>query len=136
MFRSSETLTALALLWLRLAAAALLVFGHGWPKLSRFTELAARFSDPLHIGHAGSLALVVFAEVLCAIFVALGLLTRLAVIPILIFLAVAVFLQHAHDPWSRKELALIYAVPFVAVLIAGPGRFSLDGLLGHGRGRK
>ena len=45
------------------------------------------------------------------------------------FLAVAGFIQHAHDPWPRRELAFLFAVPFLALLLAGAGRFSLDALV-------
>jgi uncharacterized membrane protein YphA (DoxX/SURF4 family) len=36
---------------------------------------------------------------------------------------------HATDPYQKKELALAYVVIGLAILIAGPGRFSLDALL-------
>jgi putative oxidoreductase len=69
---------------------------------------------------------VVFAEVFCAALVMLGLLTRLAAVPIVIFLGVAFFIQHAHDPWPQRELALLYLLPFLALIGTGAGRFSLD----------
>jgi putative oxidoreductase len=128
--------TDLGLLLLRVGAAALLIYGHGWPKLSHFAERAASFSDPLHVGSPISLGLVVLAEVLCAGLVLVGLATRWAAAPLLFFFAVAVFLQHAHDPWAKKELALIFATPFLALLLTGPGRFSLDAVLGGGRARR
>jgi uncharacterized membrane protein YphA (DoxX/SURF4 family) len=34
--------------------------------------------------------------------------------------------HHAPDPWAKKELVLIFALPFLALLIAGPGRISVD----------
>jgi putative oxidoreductase len=73
-----------------------------------------------------SLGLVVFAEVLCAALVLLGFAMRAALVPILIFLGVAIFVQHGGDPFGKKELALTYAVPFLALMIMGPGRFSID----------
>ena len=42
---------------------------------------------------------------------------------------VAAFVIHADDPWSKQEFALLYALPFVALIIGGAGRFSLDGRL-------
>ena len=124
-----------ALLILRLGAGGLLFLGHGWAKLVHYREWAASFPDPLSVGSPVSFALVVFAEVVCAPVVMLGLLTRLATIPILIFLGVAGFIQLAHDPWTKRELAFIYAVPFLTLLLAGGGRFSLDGWLAGRRGR-
>ena len=126
----------LGLFLLRIGAASLLFFGHGWPKLATFSQKAATFPDPLGMGPAMSLGLVLFAEVACSILVAIGLFTRLAVIPILIFFAVAVFVQHAHDPWAKKEFVLIYALPFLVVLLAGPGSLSVDATMERSRTRR
>ena len=56
-------------------------------------------------------------------------LTRWAVIPLVIFFVVAGFIQHADDPWSRKELAFLFLVAFLPLLFTGPGRYSLDALI-------
>jgi putative oxidoreductase len=94
-----------------------------------YPERAATFSDPLGVGPATSLALAVFAEVVCAGAVILGLMTRFAVVPIVILLLVAATIVHADDPWRNKEFALIFAIPFLALIFTGPGRYSLDHLL-------
>ena len=39
---------------------------------------------------------------------------------------VAAGLIHADDPWAKKEFALMYLLPFLALLFTGAGRFSLD----------
>jgi putative oxidoreductase len=121
------------LLLLRAGTSCLLLFGHGWGKLAHFAERAPRFPDPLGLGPMTSLALVIFAEVFCSAAVALGLLTRLAVVPLVVFFAVALFVQHTHDPWAQKELAAVYAVPFLALLFTGPGRYSIDERLARWR---
>ncbi|HEU5394815.1 MAG TPA: DoxX family protein [Candidatus Methylomirabilis sp.] len=125
-------LPSLGLLILRLGAGGLLLGGHGWPKLQRFSERLTTFANPIGLGPEVSFSLVVFAEVLCSSLVILGLGTRLAALPIAIFLSVAAFVQHLHDPWAKKELPLLYLAAFLALLIAGGGRFSLDAVL---RGR-
>jgi uncharacterized membrane protein YphA (DoxX/SURF4 family) len=43
--------------------------------------------------------------------------------------AVIVTLVEGGAPWPKQELALIYAAPFVALALAGPGRISLDWLI-------
>jgi hypothetical protein len=83
-----ELAAALGLLVLRLGAGGLLLFGHGWGKIVRYGERAATFADPLGVGPAWSLALVVLAEVPCAGPVMAGLLTRAAAVPIVVFLCV------------------------------------------------
>ena len=60
------------------------------------------------------------------ILLALGLLTRPAAGFVLITLTVAAFDIHSGDPFAKRELALAYAVVALTLLIAGPGRFSLD----------
>jgi putative oxidoreductase len=128
--KSNEGVTqSLALLALRLGAGGLLLGAHGIPKVMRFSERLATFADPIGLGPQASFILVVFAEALCSLLVILGLRTRLATVPILIFLTVAAFVQHLHDPWSRKELPILYMVPYLALLLAGGGRYALDALL-------
>lgn len=129
LFRTSEGFTSLGLLLLRLGTGFFLLYGHGWSKITHFAQRSATFSDPLGVGSATSLGLVVFAEVFCSIAVMLGLLTRLSVIPIVIFSLVAVLLQHAADPWNKKELALLFLVPCVALFFTGAGRYSIDAWL-------
>ncbi len=125
--------TSVALLALRLGAGGMLLVTHGWGKLMNAAARAPSFADPIGMGPMVSFWLVVFAEVLCAGFVIAGLLTRFATVPILGFLAVAGFIHHAHDPWPRRELPFLYGVAFLAVLVAGPGRFSLDALMRGGK---
>jgi putative oxidoreductase len=120
------TLESIGLLLLRLGMGALLLIGHGWPKLMHYQQRSGSFADPIGLGPAASFALVVFAEVFCAALVMLGLLTRLAAVPIVIFLGVAFFIHHAHDPWAQRELALLYLLPFLTLVFTGAGRFSLD----------
>lgn len=119
------------LLVLRVGASATLFLAHGWPKITHFNELADQFANPIGVGATASLVLVVFAEVFCTALVALGLLTRIFAMPIVIFFTVAVFIQHLHDPFQQKELAVVFGVMFVSILLLGPGRFSLDAWLGR-----
>jgi putative oxidoreductase len=130
--RPNENMIAWALLIARVGAGALLIYGHGWGKLMHFGERLGSFSDPIGLGSPVSFTLVVFAEVFCAIAVAIGLFTRVASIPLIIFFAVAAFVQHAHDPFNRRELPMLYGIVYLALALTGPGRFSIDGLRGRG----
>jgi putative oxidoreductase len=122
----SDLVNSIGLLVLRLGAGGFLLCGHGWGKLVSASAKAPEFANPIGIGPVPSFWLVVFAEVVCSSLVMVGFLTRLSTLPILVFLTVAGFIQHAHDPWPRRELAFVYAVPFLALLVTGAGRFSLD----------
>ncbi|HEY1166045.1 MAG TPA: DoxX family protein [Chitinophaga sp.] len=119
-----------SLLLLRVVFGAMLLT-HGWPKLMNFAGLAHKFPDPLHVGHATSLGMTVFAEVFCSVFVILGLLTRLAAIPLVILMGVALFMIHGHDPIAEKEKAILYLAAFIVILFCGPGRVSFDSLIGR-----
>lgn len=112
-----------------------LVFGgmilmHGWPKLINFTAKMNSFPDPLGVTHKISLGMTVFAEVFCAVLLILGLLTRLASIPLVICMSVIVFMISGHKPIDEKELPILFLAAFVTLLFTGPGKFSIDGALG------
>ena len=142
----TELLHSLGLLILRLGFGGYLMT-HGWGKLQNV--LAGKldaFGDPIGIGVAPSLLLVTFAEFFCALFVALGLGTRIFAIPVVIAMGVAAFVAHGSDPWTMgtaaqrfmageseswgsKEPALLFLVAFLSLALTGPGRFSLDHLI-------
>ena len=119
----------LGLLVLRISMGCLMLFGHGMDKLLNFTDKAEAFPDPLGIGSTTSLVLAVLAEFGCSLLLAAGLLTRIAVLPLIATMTVAALLVHADDPWKTKELAVVYLAVFSALLITGGGRFALDRLL-------
>lgn len=115
----------LAVCLLRIGASAL-IMTHGFPKLMKILEGDFTFGDPLGIGAGPSLVLVAFAEFVCAVFVLLGLWTRFALVPLIITMAVAVFIAHAGDPFSSKELGLFFMINFVVLFLTGPGKYSID----------
>ena len=124
-----DAMSSSGLLVLRLGVGAMMLLLHGWGKLMAYGSLADRFPDPIGLGPQISLFLAVFAEVGCAVLIIVGLGTRLAAGPLLVTMVVAALVVHADDPWSKKELALLYAVPLVTLILTGPGRFSLDELI-------
>lgn len=107
-----------------------MAYSHGWGKLQKMLGGDMSFADPLGVGEEVSLVLAVFAEVVCAILVALGLFTRAALIPLIITMMVAVFIIHADDPFGKQEFGLLYLVPYVTLFLTGPGKISLDRKLG------
>jgi putative oxidoreductase len=125
----TDLLTSSGLLLLRLTFGTMMLLGHGWAKLTGFGEMAGQFADPIGLGSTTSLILVILAEVGCSVLIVLGLATRLAVIPLAVTMAVAVFIVHADDPWSKKELAAVYLSGFATLFLTGAGRFALDPIL-------
>lgn len=125
-FYSDTILKNLALLILRVSVG-LMMATHGWAKLSDFSAKLQTFSDPIGLGPALSLQLVIFAEFFCAIFLAIGFLTRLSLIPLIIVMLVAAFIAHGDDPFSAQEKSLLFLTVFVSLFLLGPGKWSVDG---------
>lgn len=121
------------LLVLRLSAVLIMV--HGWGKLMKLINGDFAFGDPIGIGPLPSLVLATFAEFFCSLAVLVGFKTRWAAIPPLITMLVAAFIVHASDPWGTKELAVVYAVIFLALCFTGGGVYSVDAKLGKGKRR-
>lgn len=124
-FSTSPFLQDLGLAILRISTSLMLVT-HGWAKIANFSERLTTFSDPIGLGPALSLQLVIFAEFFCAILLALGFLSRLSLIPLIINMAVISFVVHADDPFSNKEKGLLFLVIFVFLMFSGPGKYSVD----------
>src|SRR6476659_606526 len=126
----SVTSFNLSLLLLRVAFGCMILFNHGIPKLTKFGKIQASFFDPFGIGSKWALILVVFAEVFCAILLILGLFTRFAVIPLIITMCVIIFMANKGEPLAKLELPILLLSVFVAILFVGPGRLSVDGVIG------
>jgi len=117
------------LLLLRITVGVLMLT-HGVGKfIHLFGSEPIKFPDPIGLGATTSLALATFAEVLCSILLIIGLITRLATIPLIITMLVAAIIVHADDGFGRQELPLFYAATYLAIAIAGAGKFSLDNWL-------
>jgi len=123
-----EQLNILVLV-LRICVAAFMIT-HGWPKFLKLLEGGEiQFGDPIGLGPAFSLVLVVFAEFFCSMLIGIGLGTRLASIPLMITMFVAAFVSHGADPFSRKEVALLYLLFYLALLVLGSRKYSVDYLI-------
>ena len=118
------------LLILRVAAGVFMMT-HGLAKIQHFSELSQTFADPIGLGPKFSLALIVFAEFGCSLMLILGLLTRLAAIPLIIGMIVAAFIAHSPFTFGGSELPLLYLVIYTSFFFMGAGRFSVDHLIGR-----
>lgn len=108
----------------------ILLASHGYSKLIAFGSLRYKFMNFLHMGSTLSLALIIFAELFCSIFLILGLFTRLACIPILIAMSVVVFVASHGQILGQGETGAIYLASTFAILLCGPGRISVDAMIG------
>lgn len=115
----------LALLVLRVGASAMMLT-HGIPKIAKLFNSPIEFPDPLGIGPMFSLILTLIGEVVAPILIIIGLKSRFASILSLITMLVAAFVVHGNDSFAQKEKALLYALCFLTIFLAGPGKFSID----------
>lgn len=118
-----------AMLLLRLGVG-ILMMAHGYDKLIHFSKYQHDFMNFLGIGSTMSLALVIFAEFFCSLFLILGLFTRLAAIPLIIATCVMVFKAHNSDIFGDGETAALYLTTYLVLLFVGPGRVSVDSMTG------
>jgi putative oxidoreductase len=118
-----------AMLILRLSFGVLMMM-HGYDKLIHFGDLQHKFMNFMGIGSTMSLALVVFAEFFCSLFLILGLFTRLAAIPLIIATCVMVFKAHNGEVFGDGQTAALYLTGYLVLLFVGPGRVSIDGMIG------
>lgn len=116
-----------AMLLLRLSMG-ILMMSHGYDKLINFNEKKALFYDFLSLGSTTSLMLCIFAEFFCALFVVIGLFTRLVAVPLVIVMSIAIFSVHKMDFFDTGEKASLYLTGFLVLLLCGPGRASVDGI--------
>ncbi|ADO73684.1 DoxX family protein [Stigmatella aurantiaca] len=103
-----------------------LALGHGLPKvtgnMAGFAEGVAKLGFPFPLVFAWAAAL---SELLGGLLVAVGLFTRPAATLGAFTLAVALY-RHRVDPFGTMEKALLFFSVMVAVVLAGPGPWSLD----------
>jgi putative oxidoreductase len=112
----------IGLLFLRVSGGLFLLWVHGLPKLLDFTAQLQLIEDPFHLGAHLTLILATFAEVLCPLLIVAGLLARLACVPILFVLLVALLVVHPQWSVAEGQFGWLLLILFTTVLIAGPGR--------------
>lgn len=129
--RYSEPTVSIALLALRVVTGAEMVINHGMKKLTGFDNIVAGgFADPFNIGTKASLSLALFAELVCAAFLVLGLFTRLSTIPLIITMLTAIFVAHGGEFFGDSEKPVLFLMIFFTLLLTGPGKYSLDAKIG------
>lgn len=106
---------------------ALLMLVHGVPKMQLlFSGDTSMFPSVFGMTTTMSLALTVFAEVICSVLLLVGFATRFASIALAITMAVAVLYIHGNDEFAKKELGLLYLSAYLVILFAGSGKYAVD----------
>jgi putative oxidoreductase len=126
----------MGLLLIRIIIGVLMAF-YGYEKLINFETMAASdfwAKQVSFLGMTGKtpLALTVFAEFFCSLFLILGLFTRLALVPLLVCMGyiiacVAKFeVIYSGDNGIEMNNAFLYFIIYLALFLTGPGNYSLD----------
>jgi len=119
-----------ALLILRAGAGLFIIFNHGLMKVQALISSdEIRFADPFGLGMGTSMTLSAFAEFFCAGLLVLGLFPRVSAGILVFNMFVAGIIHHATDPLAVREMALLYLIIFISLLILGAGKYSLNELL-------
>ncbi len=117
-----------ASLWLRLGLG-LAMLPHGYEKLSHFAEQHTSFLNLFGIGSMWSLILAIGAEFLGSLFLMLGLLTRLVLIPLMGTALVIVFIAHQGDIAGEGSVGFLLLIGYGTSFLLGAGEYSLDALI-------
>ncbi|CAI3810739.1 hypothetical protein GLGCALEP_06371 [Pseudomonas sp. MM221] len=129
----SPTLTATGLLFMRVMAALLLLFIHGLPKLLNWSGELQTIEDPFGLGAPLTLGLAVFAEVVCPLLLLLGIAARLACLPVLAVLLVALAVVHPDWTLEQGQFAWLLVVLYGGLALTGPGAYSVSGMFWRNR---
>ena len=120
--------------------AGIIMFAHGWQKFqggpANFGQVLAQLGVPLPELMA---YVVTFVELVGGVLLIVGLLSRLAALLLTIDLVVAIllvkvnigFLSPPQSQLPGAELDLALIAGFLVILLAGPGRLSVDQALGY-----
>ena len=85
----------------------------------------AHIENPFGLGAQFSLLFAIFAEVVCPLFIAAGWFTRLACLPILILLSVAMFIVHGDWSIADGQFGWLLLLCFGTIALTGPGQWTL-----------
>lgn len=136
-----DATASLGILALRMMIGAMMLLGHGIPKIRDYDAMLAKFYEPdffplNYMSKSVSLMACIGAEVVAAAFIILGLATRPAAFILGFNMVVAAFAVLANAPWfigpgapMAKEPALLYLIPLIAIIITGAGSWSMDAAL-------
>lgn len=113
------------LFFLRLTGCLLLLYVHGLPKVFHFSEELTRIEDPFGLGPYMSLLPAIFAEVVCPVFILAGVFARLACLPIIGVLLVAMLVVHPGWSLAEGQFGWLLLIIFTTLAITGPGRWRL-----------
>ncbi len=122
----SHRLFNVGMLCFRVAVCTEMMVVHGFKKLGIGVAEAEKVPNPLHLPETFNEAFAVSANIVFPFLVLIGCCTRLATLPTLAVTLTGYFVLHWHDALLIKDTPYIYSVAFLFILVAGPGKYSMD----------
>lgn len=129
------TYTNLARLFIRLFVGVMLL-QFGIRHLVNYNELCTTFPTVLDMSSSISLTLMIIIELVCSLLIMVGFLTRLSTIPPIVAMCAAeYYILHDMVPYlpaygldstDPGYLPIMFIGIYIYMLIAGPGKISLD----------
>ena len=117
------------LLLFRVLVSLSMINTHGVKKILDFEGTIAHIPDPIGIGGEASAVMAIIANIVAPVFVIIGLGTRVAILPILSVTLMGFFVVHGNDPWSVRDVPLMYSLSYLTLFFLGAGKYSLDAKL-------
>ena len=118
--------TDIGKLVLRIGFAVMMLLLHGIPKVKNLLSDDPQFVSVFGMGVILSLVLAAIVETVFPILLILGYKARLAAIPLVVIMLVAIFDHHSQDPLAMKEKAILFLIGFVSIALIGAGKYSID----------
>ena len=134
LYSAGLTFTNMARLFMRLFTGVMFM-QFGIRQISYFNELAPSFYSVMGLGGETSLLIMILIEIICSTLIILGLFTRFALIPPIISMVVAEYIvaQYVFGVdnltfygWQAMFLPIMFLGIFIFMMLAGPGKISLD----------
>ncbi|WDF81130.1 DoxX family protein [Mucilaginibacter sp. KACC 22773] len=125
---NQQRLTDSALLIARVVIAGMML-NHGLPKVPMLLNGPVKFFTVFGMSPSVSLTLTLFAQVVCSALVLFGIVTRLALVPLIATMLVALVVIHRGEPFARMEPALHFLLVYIVLFLTGPGKYAVDRLI-------
>ncbi len=134
-----DATASLGLFILRVLVGAMILIGHGIPKIRGYTLLKENFAVPNFfplrlLTPAMSLMATIGVDVIAAGLLIIGMATRPAAFLLAFLMVVMAFSYFGAAPWFQssstlvetKEIPVLYLIPLLAIIFSGAGNYSLD----------
>lgn len=123
------------LLLLRIGTGLILFMRHGWEKVSQMTLVNPKFPDLLGLGHNGTWVLAMLSDGVFSLLLVIGVGTRWIALYSFVEIFIAWAMVHHFSFLGKSpaadhgELIALYLSAFLALMVAGAGRYSVDAAL-------